>query len=52
MINSFDVRDGDEPVDHRGEGSRGATNGARLSRLANRPREGRFVSDVARQRAC
>src|SRR5690606_27402183 len=26
---SFDVREGAEPVDHRGDGSRGATNGAR-----------------------
>lgn len=31
LINSFGVRDGAEPVDHRGDGSRGATNGARLA---------------------
>ena len=30
LINSFGVRDGAEPVDHRGDGSRGATNGARV----------------------
>ena len=35
LVNSFGVRDGAEPVDHRGEGSRGATNGART---ASRPR--------------
>jgi hypothetical protein len=28
LVNSFGVCDGDEAVDHRGEGSRGATNGA------------------------
>jgi hypothetical protein len=30
LVNSFGARDGTEPVDHRGDGSRGATNGARL----------------------
>jgi hypothetical protein len=28
LVNSFGVRDGAEPVDHRGDGSGGATNGA------------------------
>ena len=32
MVNSFGVCDGAEPVDHRGEGSRGATNGAAFAR--------------------
>ena len=39
LINSFGVRDGDEPVDHRGEGSRRVTNDACRRRLANRSRE-------------
>jgi hypothetical protein len=32
LINSFGVCDGDESVDHRGEGLRGVTNDARLAR--------------------
>ena len=45
LINSFDVRDGAEPVHHRGDGSRRATNGARLG--AWRTGRARFVGVLA-----
>jgi hypothetical protein len=39
LVNSFGVCDGDEPVDHRGEGSRRAMNGPKLGGVANRSHE-------------
>jgi hypothetical protein len=46
LINGFGVRDGGEPVDHRGEGSQRATNGAcrcswRTARVISERRRGR-----------
>jgi hypothetical protein len=38
LVNSFGVRDEAELVDHRGEGSRGVTNGARFARGESRAR--------------
>jgi hypothetical protein len=41
LVNSFGVCDGAETVDHRGDGSRGATNGCAPMQVANRSREAR-----------
>lgn len=39
LVNSFGARDGAEPIDHRGEGSRGATNGCPPSCMESWSRE-------------
>jgi hypothetical protein len=52
LVNSFGARDGAEPVDHRGDGSRGATNDALCRACTDRatferrpPNSERFTAD-------
>jgi hypothetical protein len=49
MINSLGIGNGAEPVDHRGDGSRGATNGWPPIYVANRSRD---VRSRGHRRAC
>ncbi len=47
LVNSFGARDGAKPVDHRGDGSRGATNGCPPSRVESWSREVASIGVVA-----